>query len=91
MIGSLDENGRKTDLLMAPDVKCTRREPNNTHLLSVIDLANILKFNSGMNLPLSLDIQFLHLRFTCDTEGAVLTKYSLSGGKGSIEFVYNSF
>ena len=44
MIGSLDENGRKTDLLMAPDVKCTRREPNNTHLLSVIDLANILKF-----------------------------------------------
>ena len=44
MIGSLDENGRKTDLLMASDVKCTRREPNNTHLVSVIDLANILKF-----------------------------------------------
>ena len=44
MIGSLDEKGRKTDLLMASDVKCTRREPNNTHLVSVIDHANILKF-----------------------------------------------
>ena len=39
MIGSLEENGRKMDLLMALDVKCTPREPNNTYLLSVIDLA----------------------------------------------------
>ena len=40
MLGSLEEDGRKMDLFMAPDVKCIRREPNTTYLLSVIDLAN---------------------------------------------------
>lgn len=84
MTGSLEENGRKMDLFMAPDVKCTGREPNTTHLLAVIDLPNILKLGYE-------SFSFTGYSIFTLTLLAVLTKYPLSGGKGSIEFVYNSF